>query len=561
MEFTYRYAATSQVRNDSDSSNIAFEPDTLRPPTYLKAELGRPLQFREAISALHDVVVSDLRTLPKDRQAYFEWLAEHESAMLAEFMQQKQSADKRLKEIRQELQEINARYQKALDPYLKARRKYFNYLYTTDYDAWFVLDPVISVHPDELFFECFSNDESTYARLSCGYELFRNIGEKACGTTNIDYSDSLYSEFQKLRDYKTSHFQIDPSGFEVTTANEDSYLEEKIDLPDSWVRGFLQVSSAMAMPMTEFQLHPMDVHNICLFLRRHKETHGPRSMRFQLIPDRPVKLLFEPWNEVLECKRSLFSGAQATEVRLWGRRRLLTLERLIPITSHFSVRLLGTGMPSFFIAHMGEMSFTLGLSGWTANDWSRMGNFDLMAPRGSVDELTHQRVFSALKESWYEGSDSLSRRLRLDKGMVESSLGLYTQAGRVIYDLAKGVYRLRELSREPLPMERLRYDNEREAKADNFIQANLVTLRDVDEGNAHLRISGQVVDNAVRYQPVIVLDSDQRLIEARCSCHYYVHNKLYKGPCEHMLAVRRQYAATQAVASNATSGTMFHGQQ
>jgi hypothetical protein len=561
MEFTYRYAATSQVRNDRDSSSIAFEPDTLRQPTYLKAELGQPLLFREAISALHDVVVSDLRTLPKDRQAYFEWLAENESAMLAEFMQQKQSTDRRLKEIRQELQEINGRYQKAMDPYLKAQRQYFNYLYTTDYDAWFVLDPVISVHPDEVFFECFSNDESTYARLSCGYELFRNIGEKAHGTTNIDYSDSLYNEFQKLRDYKTSHFQIDPSGFEITTANEDSYLEEKIDLPDSWVRGFLQVSSAMAMPMTEFQLHPMDVHNICLFLRRHKETHGPRSIRFQLTPDQPVKLVFEPWNRVLECKRSLFSGVQATEVRLWGRRRLLTLERLIPIASHFSVRLLGSGLPSFFIAHMGEMSFTLGLSGWTANDWSRMGNFDLMAPRTSVDELTHRRVFAALQESWYEESGSLSRRLQLDKGVVESSLSLYTQAGRVIYDLPKGVYRLRELSRDPLPLERLRYDNEREAKADNFIQANLVTLGDVDKGDAHLRISGQVLDNAVRYQPVIVLDSDQRLIEACCSCHYYVHNKLYKGPCEHMLAVRRYYAASQTVASDATSGTMGHGLQ
>jgi hypothetical protein len=561
MEFTYRYAATSQVENDAKSSNIAFEPDTLRPPTYLNAELSQPLLFREAISALHDVVVSDLRTLPKDRQAYFDWLAENESAMLAEFMQQKQHTEKRLKEIRRELQEINTRYQHAMGPYFKAQRSYFNYLYTTDYDAWFVLDPVISVHPDEIFFECFSNDESTYARLSCGYDQFKNIGEKAYGTTNIDYSDSLYSEFQKLRDYKTSHFQIDPSGFEVTTENEDSYLEEKIDLPDSWVRGFLQVSSAMGMPMTEFQLHPMDLHNICLFLRRHKERHGPRSMRFQLTPEQPIKLLFEPWNKALECKRSRFTGTQETEVRMWGRRRLLTLERLIPIASHFSVRMLGTGLPSFFIAHMGEMSFTLGLSGWTANDWSRMGNFDLMAPRASVDELTHRRVFAALQESWFEASDSLSKRLGLDKHLVESSLSLYTQAGRVIFDLAKGVYRLRELSRDPLPMEQLRYDNEREARADNFIRTDLVTLGDVDQGDEHLRISGEVLDNAVRYQPVIVLDRDQRLIEARCSCHFYVHNKLYKGPCEHMLAIRRKHAASQFVASNPTSGTIHHGQQ
>jgi hypothetical protein len=313
--------------------------------------------------------------------------------------------------------------------------------------------------------------------------------------------------------------------------------------------------------MTEFQLHPMDVHNICLFLRRHKEQHGPRSIRFILTPEQPVKLLFEPWNQVLECKRSHFTGTQETEVRVWGRRRLLTLERLIPITSHFSVRLLGTGLPSFFIAHMGELSFTLGLSGWTANDWSRMGNFDLMAPRADVDELTHRRVFAALQESWFEASDSLSQRLQLDKVVIESSLSLYTQAGRVIYDLAKGVYRLRELSREPLPIAQLRYDNEREAKADNFIRSDLVTLGDVETGEDYQRISGEVLDNAVRYQPVILLDSDQRLIEARCSCHYYIHNKLYKGPCEHMLAIRRKQATSQNIAYNPTSGTMQHGQQ
>jgi hypothetical protein len=561
MEFTYRYASASQASNDSEHSRISFEPDTLRPPTYFKGELAQTLPFREAISALHDVVISDLRTQPRDRQVYFEWLAAHESALLADFMAQKQTTEKRLHEIQQELSEINNRYQKAMGPFLKARQKYFNYLYATDYDAWFVLDPVISVHPDELFFECFSNDESTYARLSCGYGVFQNIAEKAYGTTNIDYSDALYSEFQKLRDYKHSDFQIDPSGFEITTTHEERYLEEKIDLPDSWVRGFLQVSSAMGMPMIELQLHPMDVYNICLFLRRHKEQHGPRSIRFQLTPNQPVKLLFEPWNQVLECKRSPFQGSQETEVRIWGRRRLLTLERLIPLASHFSVRLLGTGLPSFFIAHLGDMSFTLGLSGWTANDWSRMGNFDLMAPRENVDELTQHRVFAALQERWYESSESLSQRLQLERSIVESSLSLYTQAGRVIYDLAKNVYRVRELTREPLPMSRLRFDNEREAQADNFIRADLVTIGHVDYRDDHLRITGEVLDNAVSYRPVIVLDSDQRLIEAQCSCHFFVHNKLYKGPCEHMLALRRQHAESQTIASNTTSVTMCHGQQ
>ena len=35
---------------------------------------------------------------------------------------------------------------------------------------------------------------------------------------------------------------------------------------------------------------------------------------------------------------------------------------------------------------------------------------------------------------------------------------------------------------------------------------------------------------------------DERLLEARCTCNFYQQNRLRKGPCEHMLAVRSQHA-------------------
>ena len=38
--------------------------------------LKHPLRFREAMSALHDVVISDLRFKPKDKTGYEEWKKE-----------------------------------------------------------------------------------------------------------------------------------------------------------------------------------------------------------------------------------------------------------------------------------------------------------------------------------------------------------------------------------------------------------------------------------------------------------------------------------------------------
>lgn len=542
MIFNYRYGGTTQVASNASQTAMSFAPDTFREPTFFVGTLAKNLPFREAISALHHVVVSDLRFTPKDRLEYKEWAAQQEEIMLAQYMAEQDAKAATLKAkvelIRQELASIGNESSKIMDPYYKARRKYFDYLYQKDKDAWFVLDPVITVHPDQLFFECFSQDESSYGCLSCSYEVFKHINEFACGTTNIDYSSTLYNEFQKIRTYKDTQFTVDPSGFNVATEGEDDYKEVKIDLPDSWVRGFLQVSSAMTMPATRLEMHPMDVYNICFFLKRHKAKASPRSLRFVLTPNEPIKLIFEPWGYELVCPRSIYHGSTAQEIRIWGRDRLTILERLIPIAKGFSFILLGTGLPSFYIADLGDMAFTLGLSGWTANDWSRAGNFDLMASRVQVDQHTAQTVFNALKTNWREDLDSLSQRLMLDRGMVAGALQSYTQAGRAIFDLNKGVYRVRELSREVLPMDKLRFANDREASATRFIESGDVTVRAEALQGGRLKLEGSVKDKSKTQTPSMTIDSDQRIVEGKCGCDFFFQNKLFKGPCEHLLAIR-----------------------
>ena len=538
MEFRYRYLGKTTVASDSASTEMSFTPDSLRPPTYFVGQLHQRLAFREAISALHDVVISDQRFKPKDQSQYLAWLAQNEQKLLAEFIEQKGRLTTELSTITHRLRDMNRQSDAILSPFYKAQRRYFDHIYIHNRDAWYVLDPVISVHPDELFFECFSDDESSYGKLSCSHNVFTNISDTACGTTNIDYSEGLYEEFQKIRSYKRTTFAIDPGGFAVKTGDGEGFDEKKIDLPDGWVRGFLQVSSAMTLPMVTLRLHPMDVHNICFALRRKKERVGPRSLRFKLTPGEPVRLSLDPWNTEISCPRSIYTGPEKREIRIWGRRRLHILERLIPVARHFTVHLLGDGLPSFYVADLGDMSFTLGLSGWTANDWSRLGNFDLLAPRADVDEFTLRRVYTALQENWCESAPSLARRLHIDEATVKSALAVYSQHGQVLYDLASGLYRIRELSREPLPFAQLRFSSEREAKAEKFVEAKLVKVETRDRTAEGMRIAGSVLDNAVNYKTSIVIDDDQRLRDAGCQCFFWQQNRLRKGPCEHMLALR-----------------------
>ncbi len=572
MRFEHRYYGASRVENTASQTAMSFAPDTLRAPTHFVAELNRHLPFREAISALHDVVVSDLRTLPKDRGTYFAWLKEQEAAMLAEFMTRESDVRGRVAELETELSALRKNKDETMRPFYTARKRYFDYLYEQNRDAWIVLDPVISVHPDRIFFECFSRDESTYANLSCSHNVFDRIGEFACGTTNIDYSAGLYEEFQKIRDYKTTRLTVEPGGFEVRTADDPGFVEQKIDLPDSWVRGFLQVGSAMGLsvglPAHTFHLHPMDVHNICFLLRRARERVGPRSIRFLLEPGKPVRLLFEPWNRELVCRRSIFPGTQAAEVRLWGRRRLLTLERLIAVTERFTVHLLGNGLPSFWIAEMPDMQYTLGLSGWTANDWSRGGQFDLLAPRSAIAAEDSARVLEALRARWFAGREELTAATGLSAATVTGALTLFAQAGRVIYDLANGVYRLRELTAEPLPLAQLRFANEREEEAARLLangglEKALQGMKEIPEAvlEAHgeagvqesaqerLRetgactIDGTVADGKRRFAVHLRIDNDERLTDGSCQCDFFIRNRMHRGPCAHMLALRMARSA------------------
>jgi len=543
MEFEYAYKGNTSVSENGNSTQMSFSPDLKRPPTYFVGELRQNVAFREAISALHDVVVSDQKFKPKDKTAYKEWAAKQQEIDWQLVAGQRQEVTDKIKALQTELNTLNQSSYERLKPYYKAREEFRQYVWKKQLDFYFVFDPVITVHPDEVFFECFSVDESSYGRLSASYEVFKNVNEFACGTTNVDYSAALYEEFQKIRSYKTTRLEVDPSGFEVQTTNEETYKEVKIDLPESWVRGFLQVSSAMSLPAVQFDLHPMDVYNLCFVLRRHKEKQGPRSMRYHLQPGQPIRVTFDPWGIEVVCARSPYTGNQPQEIRVWGRRRLHILERLIPIAKKFTVHLLGTGMPSFYVADLGDMSFTLGLSGWTANDWSQSGNFDLMAPRADVDSWTQQRIFDALRENWQETPDALAQRLNLSRTAVLGALSAYTQAGRAIYDLNKQVYRVRELSREPLPVERLRFANPREESASRFLTQNLVQVTSVTSDAAGtLVLQGSVRDREKTFHPALTVDADERIIQAECTCNWHKQNKLYKGPCEHILGLRMQHA-------------------
>lgn len=534
MLFQQTYATSSGVSHTGGNTLVNFAPDLGREPTFFRGKIADPIRYRDAMIALRDVVVSDLNFKPKDNTAYQEWVKQQYLLDVAGILGEKADLSIRIHELQKRMNELNKLRTARMGDYYKSQRRYFDWLYKNDKDAWFVLDPVITVAPDQVFFEAFSLDESSYGRLAVHEELFTEVKDFQYGTTNIDFSDNLLAELKRIRTYRPTEFQVDPSGFEVATEGREVYKEKKIDVPTSWIRGFLQVQSAMSMPTSSFELKPIDLYNICNFLRKHKEKDSPRSLKYKLQPGEPVELIIEPWNESITFADSVYLGDTAQEIRTWGRRRLFLLERLLPLADRITVHLLGTGMPSFYVVDMGNLSFTLGLSGWTRNDWASSGNFDLLAGIGSKATPSQSAlVFSQLKLKKTATYSELASWTHLPTETVQAALRQLCSAGRVMFDLEIGKYRLRELTRDPLPMDQLTYTNPKEESAQQLVKQNKIELNKRTEQSNGWNLEG----TSEKQKTQVQLDKDGRISTAQCSCYYYKQNRLMQGPCEHMLAL------------------------
>src|SRR5262249_46829889 len=202
---------------------VSLAPNLRRDRVSFEGVLRDPLHFREAIGTLHDIVVGDLRYKPRDKSAYEAYKAEEkrrEDELRQVVTKQARAAiHGALPELPETYTaELEKRYKRARTKYWGVRQKYSNFLMKHDPELWRLLvpcDPVITVAPDCLLFECFSADESSYGCLTVDRAAFGHERGVALGTTNVDYSWTLYEHFQRMRSYREARFLVDPSGFEV----------------------------------------------------------------------------------------------------------------------------------------------------------------------------------------------------------------------------------------------------------------------------------------------------------------------------------------------------------
>lgn len=425
-------------------------------------------------------------------------------------------------------------------------------------DTWIsqtdLLDPVITVHPDRLFFEAFSQDQSTYVSLIVDPEIFELEGAFQTGTTNIDFTAWLWGALGEMRGSRATTLRLGPQGLSVSTEGAGGRFEKKVDLPDSWVRGFLQVQAAMGMPGTRLRVQPVDLLSAIRYLRYSKARLSPRALRYEFVPGSDARLILEPWEHVVPLEGATHNYSETKTTRVWGRRRLKLIEGLLPFAESVDIYLKGRALPSFYAVKLPGMTFLLGLTGWSESGFTGTGGFDLLAKAAEADDALLPAAFELLRSRYHLSVEELAAEFQIDKPTASGLLVRLCRQGRCMFDVETRRYRHRELFEEPADEAIYFPPDHRRERAERFLWEGAVTVSscevsetrktvrlNTDEGKVareliyrDWRVTGSVDDqDAVE----VVINEAGRIIFGRCGCAFFREHLLNQGPCEHLLAL------------------------
>jgi len=426
-----------------------------------------------------------------------------------------------------------------------------------EFGSW-ILDPVITVHPDRVFFEAFSQDQSVYAMVVLNPEMFATEGEVVTGTTNVDFSAWLWGALNELRSSRETWLRIGAQGFEVKTKSAGGRFEQKVDLPDNWVRGFLQVSGAMAMPGTRLTVKPADLLAAIRFLRYTKAKVSPRALRYEFTPGKEARIVLEPWEQVVRLRGADHNYTEQRTVRTWGRRRLKLIEPLLPFATSVDIYLKGRGLPSFYAVKLPDMTFVLGLSGWTEQAWTGANSFDLLSDTPLVSGELIAQVHQQLAKRFHASPKELASALNQSSEIIWRACERLCRQGRAIFDVESRGFRHRELFEQPVEEAKMFPPDERVERAKALLATNAVPFARCEPQETRKTKKLKTPDGPVTREIVyrdwrvtgnvgtekteIVVGDSGRIIFGTCSCAFFQQNLLGKGPCEHMIALLKASA-------------------
>ncbi|QNA44272.1 SWIM zinc finger family protein [Lacibacter sediminis] len=365
-------------------------------------------------------------------------------------------------------------------------------------------DPIVTAGNETIRFEGFSHCAGVYARVDIlpgGYE-----GEfPDNGTTNVDFNQPMISALSKIARSERVLLAVGKKEVSIEKGNE-KIVERKVPLPEKWIKGLTTVQLYMSESEQQLRLTKMQALQL-----------------FQTIPTGKPKA---DYFLVMRGNKPTFSPIQSQNaICVGGVQRLKLIEPLLAFADELRIFPHTSMQATTWQLYFGRLRFSLSISRDTWRGFSGEG-----AGLESLIEDMPDNLIEAMDGYSYANQVFNPALLAVNEGLsfskIDNLAGRLSAMGMLGYDLDDRQFYYRRL---PFKLKRILSLNPRMKDAEKLLADNKVVIISKKDN----RIEANVLGSGVQH--LVLLEADK----ARCTCTWFSRHQGERGPCKHVLAVKK----------------------
>jgi len=366
-------------------------------------------------------------------------------------------------------------------------------------------DPIVTAGNGLIRFEGFSHCAGVYARVDVlpdGHE-----GEfPAKGTTNIDFNQPMITALSRIS--RNEHVVLSVGRKELSLSHDnEKIIERKVPLPVKWIKGLSTVQFFMAASQQAFSFN--------------------RTETLQLFKSIPAGKTKTDHYLILRANKPVFSPVQAASgICIGALHRLKLLEPLIPYADRLQVFSHSQQQSTTWQLYFGKVRFSFSLSRDAWRGFSGEG-----AALGSLIEAVPDHWIDAVDRYAYANQTFNPALLAVNEGValqqIDNIAGRLSAMGLLGYDIDDNHFFYRRL---PFKLSRILSLNPRLKEAEKLLAENKVHIIAHSVNRTEAKVAGSGVEH------IVILDEEQE----RCTCTWFSKHQGERGPCKHVLAVKKK---------------------
>lgn len=365
-------------------------------------------------------------------------------------------------------------------------------------------DPIVTAGNERLRFEGFSHCAGVYARVDVlpdglDGEFLEN------GTTNVDFNQPMITALGSIRPNEKIILSVGEKEVGLYT-EEKKIVERKVPLPEKWIKGLGTVQ---------------------IYLSESEKQHTFNKIQTQqLFRGMPKGVVKSDYYLIVRGNKPMFSPVKSADaVCIGGLHRLRLLEPLLPYIDNMQVFSHSNMQSTTWQLYMGNIRFSFSLSRESWRGFSGEGAL--------LDSLTTEvpdEWIDALDKYAYANQSFNGTALAVEENIslstTENITGRLAAMGLLGFDLDENEFFYRRL---PFKLSRILGLNPRMKNAEKLIEGGKVEILNKNKERTEARVQGTGVHHTV------ILENEKE----RCTCEWFSKYQGERGPCKHVLAVKK----------------------